>query len=326
MAQINKPTLKFDGFQPIAVETLCSATNLDFDLYFPPDGPNAAKLYRQRNVPCSASDFQRLINAGIETLYVPSEMARTYRDYLKQQVLRNEEIPLANRYQMLKDAARITFCQALRSGDAGSVAEVAHDLGGQLAQLLNRSELLLSDLVNVMLHDYSTYTHVTHVATYSVMLAGRVGIGEIVDLTEIAKGGLLHDVGKRFVSVEILEKPGGLNSHEQRVIRDHPRRGFTELCLREEMSWGALMMVYQHHERCNGAGYPVGSIAEEIHPWAKICAIADVFDAMSSDRSYHSGTGLSEVLNYFERQAGHGFDKEIVQCWNTMIEKTLLPS
>jgi HD-GYP domain-containing protein (c-di-GMP phosphodiesterase class II) len=92
------------------------------------------------------------------------------------------------------------------------------------------------------------------------------------------------------------------------------------------MSWGALMMVYQHHERCNGTGYPVGSVCEEIHPWAKICAIADVFDAMASDRSYHSGAAVTEVLKYFERQAGQGFDKEIVRCWNLMIENTLLPS
>ncbi len=110
------------------------------------------------------------------------------------------------------------------------------------------------------------------------------------------------------------------------MIRDHPRCGFAELCLREEMSWGALMMVYQHHERCNGNGYPVGSVDEEIHPWAKICAIADVFDAMTSDRSYHSRAAVGEVLKYFHRQAGHGFDKEMVECWNTMIAGTLQPS
>ncbi len=195
-----------------------------------------------------------------------------------------------------------------------------------MALLLNRSELLLSDLVNVMLHDYSTYTHVTHVATYSVMLANRLGTTDVVDLTEIAKGGLLHDVGKRFVSIDILEKPGRLDTGEQRVIRDHPRLGFSELCLRKEMSWGALMMVYQHHERSNGSGYPVGSMNDEIHPWAKICAIADVFDAMTSDRSYHSGAAVADVLKYFTRQAGHGFDKDLVECWNMMIESTLLPS
>src|SRR6185436_6217778 len=104
------------------------------------------------------------------------------------------------------------FSQALRSGDVSHATAAADELGGQLAQLLNRNDLLLSDMVTVMLHDYSTYTHVTHVATYSVMLANRLGIRELTDLTEIAKGGLLHDIGKRFISLDILEKPGRLDA------------------------------------------------------------------------------------------------------------------
>jgi HD-GYP domain-containing protein (c-di-GMP phosphodiesterase class II) len=326
VADSNNAALNNDSFVAVAVETLCSSPTFDFDLYLPPDGPNASKLYRRSNVPCDAQDFQRLIEAGINTLYIPGSMAKVYRNYLKQHVLVNESIPVANRYEVLKDAARVTFCQALRSGDVSHATAAAEELGSQLAQLLNRNDLLLSDMVTVMLHDYSTFTHVTHVATFSIMLATKLGIHDLADLTEVAKGGLLHDIGKRFISIDILEKPGKLDGREQRVIRDHPRRGFAELCQRSDISWGALMMVYQHHERCQGGGYPVGSVAEEIHPWAKICAIADVFDAMSSNRSYHDGAAIVEVLTYFDRQAGVGFDKEMVQCWKAMVESTLQPS
>ncbi|HEY2883344.1 MAG TPA: HD domain-containing phosphohydrolase [Pirellulales bacterium] len=317
---------KLDGFIPVAVETLRSSDDLDFDLYFPPDGPNAAKLYRERSVPVQTGDFNRLLAQGIETLYIPAVMARAYREHLKRYVLNDESVPIGNRFRLLKEAARVTFYQALRSGDTGSITSIAQELGEQLAHLLNRNDLLLSDMVSVMLHDYSTYTHITHVATYGLMLAVKLGITDGRELVEIAKGGLLHDIGKRFISLDILEKPGRLDSGEQRLIRDHPRCGFSELCFRDEMSWGALMMVYQHHERCDGTGYPVGFVDAEIHPWAKICAIADVFDAMSSDRSYHSGKSVSEVCEYFARQSGLAFDKDMVQCWNTMIESTLQPS
>jgi HD-GYP domain-containing protein (c-di-GMP phosphodiesterase class II) len=319
-------SVKLDGFLPVAVATLRSATNLDFDLYFPPEPHRVARLYRDRRVPCTAADFDRLLRNGQQTLYVPCAMAQEYRDHLRQHVLNDESINVRDRYQLLRDAARVTFHQALKSGDSTSITSIAHDLGDQLAQLLNRSDLLLSDLVTVMVHDYSTYTHVTHVSTYSVMLASQLGIKDLASLTEIAKGGLLHDIGKRFISVDILEKPGRLDIREQRVIRDHPRSGFAELCLRQDISWGALMMVYQHHERYAGGGYPVGSMADEIHPWARICAIADVFDAMSSNRAYHAGESLSEVQKYFQQQAGQAFDKEMVECWNSMIENALLPS
>jgi HD-GYP domain-containing protein (c-di-GMP phosphodiesterase class II) len=321
-----KISQKLDGFIPVAVETLRTSDDLDFDLYFPPEGPHAAKLYRERSVPIDSNDFNRLLAQGVETLYIPAVMARAYREHLKRNVLNDESVPIGNRFKLLKEAARVTFYQALRSGDPGSITSIAQELGEQLAHLLNRNDLLLCDMVTVMLHDYSTYTHITHVATYSIILAVKLGITDARELTEIAKGGLLHDIGKRFISLDILEKPGRLDSGEQRLIRDHPRCGFSELCFREEMSWGALMMVYQHHERCDGTGYPVGFTGDEIHPWAKICAIADVFDAMSSDRSYQSGKPISEVCEYFSRQAGLAFDKDMVQCWNKMIKNTQQPS
>jgi HD-GYP domain-containing protein (c-di-GMP phosphodiesterase class II) len=253
-------------------------------------------------------------------------MSQAYRDHLRDHVLGDESIAIPERYQLLTDAARVTFHTALKSGDTANVLSITQDLSEQLAQLLGRSDLLLRDLVTVMVHDYSTFTHVTHVSTYSVMLASQLGITDVNDLTEIAKGGLLHDIGKRYISTGILDKPGRLDTNEQRVVRDHPRRGFVELCFRDDISWGALMMVYQHHERFAGGGYPVGSVGEEIHPWARICSIADVFDAMSSNRAYHAGAAVNDVMTHFQQQAGQAFDKEMVACWNMMIENAPLPS
>ena len=86
------------------------------------------------------------------------------------------------------------------------------------------------------------------------------------------------------------------------------------------------MMIYQHHERVNGSGYPVGSVDEEIHPWGKICSIADVYDAMTSRRSYHSGAGRREVLDHIQKQAGSTFDKEMVQCFHKIMQPTMLPA
>jgi HD-GYP domain-containing protein (c-di-GMP phosphodiesterase class II) len=75
------------------------------------------------------------------------------------------------------------------------------------------------------------------------------------------------------------------------------------------------MMIYQHHERCDGSGYPAGILAEAIHPWAKICAVADVFDAMTCQRPYRSSRPISEVCIYLKKYAGVWFDAEAVACW-----------
>jgi HD-GYP domain-containing protein (c-di-GMP phosphodiesterase class II) len=75
------------------------------------------------------------------------------------------------------------------------------------------------------------------------------------------------------------------------------------------------MMIYQHHERNDGSGYPAAITADEIHPWAKICAVADVFDALTCQRPYRKPMPLAEVCDYLVKHAGQWFDADFVQCW-----------
>ena len=80
------------------------------------------------------------------------------------------------------------------------------------------------------------------------------------------------------------------------------------------------MMVYGHHERLDGRGYPVGIVGDEIDPWAKICAVADVFDALTCDRPYHTAISVAAACEFLEGRAGTSFDQEIVQCLTTMMQ------
>ncbi len=174
---------------------------------------------------------------------------------------------------------------------------------------------LYEELFAVMIHDYDTFNHMTNVTCYSVLLAVRLGINNREELGSLAQGALLHDVGKRFIRKDIIDKPDRLTLVEQKLVRQHPQRGFETLCHREDLGWGALMMVYQHHERCDGRGYPVGLTEREIHPWARICGVADVFDALTRDRPYREAIGRKDVLEYLDREGGRGFDEEMIRCW-----------
>jgi HD-GYP domain-containing protein (c-di-GMP phosphodiesterase class II) len=81
------------------------------------------------------------------------------------------------------------------------------------------------------------------------------------------------------------------------------------------------MMVYQHHERLSGNGYPVQIGGNEIDPWAKICAVADVFDAMTATRSYQQGKTDAETLDYLQQNAGTNFDGDAVRCLNSLMSR-----
>ena len=83
---------------------------------------------------------------------------------------------------------------------------------------------------------------------------------------------------------------------------------------RGDLTWDQLMLIYQHHERLNGSGYPVGLCGDEVHEWARICAVADVFDAMTSDRPYRKPDSVEEACGLFVRFSEE-YDKEMVECW-----------
>ena len=105
-------------------------------------------------------------------------------------------------------------------------------------------------------------------------------------------------------------------------MQEHPAVGFKELCRREDLTWGQLMMVYSHHERCDGRGYPVGLVRSEIHEYARLCAIADVYEAICRDRPYRRASRRRDALEYLDRQAGRGFDEEMMRCWMSVVAKT----
>jgi HD-GYP domain-containing protein (c-di-GMP phosphodiesterase class II) len=187
--------------------------------------------------------------------------------------------------------------------------------------LILRDDVLETDLLGVMHHDYHTFTHSANVSYYSVMLASSLQLADEHGLKQIATGALLHDLGKLDIPDHILCKPGRLSDSEFEIIRDHPRTGFRKLCHRDDLSSGQLMMVYQHHERLDGKGYPVGITAEEIHPWGRVCTVADVFEALTSNRPYRKGMSVEQAFDIMDRDSGLAFDIEMLKCWKEIIQR-----
>jgi HD-GYP domain-containing protein (c-di-GMP phosphodiesterase class II) len=155
------------------------------------------------------------------------------------------------------------------------------------------------------------------VAIYSAALSRRMGLDES-DLKLITAGALLHDVGKRHIPGFILRKPGKLSEQERELIRLHPTAGFRELAALGTLDWRQLMIAYQHHEWFGGGGYPVGIAGEEIHLWGRLCAVADVFDALTSSRPYREEGYSQSALAVMHKEASH-FDPELLALWEEVL-------
>jgi HD-GYP domain-containing protein (c-di-GMP phosphodiesterase class II) len=164
--------------------------------------------------------------------------------------------------------------------------------------------------------DAYTYGHSERTAIVAVQLGLRLGVDEDT-LRAIARGAYLHDVGKISIPDEILNKPGALTPEERHIIETHPQLGYDIVepvsVLRE-----SLPAILHHHERVDGGGYPFGLRDDDVPFIARVVAVADVWDALTSDRSYRPGWAPTEALAHIEAGAGRHFDARVVQALVTL--------
>ncbi|MEN4010795.1 MAG: CHASE4 domain-containing protein [Bellilinea sp.] len=167
------------------------------------------------------------------------------------------------------------------------------------------------------MRDKETRGHSERMLDLTERLATRLGLNE-KQLTDLCYGVLLHDIGKMAVPDSILNKPAPLNEHEWEIMRQHPQFAFNLLADIPFLR-GAMDVIYCHHERWNGSGYPQGLKGERIPFSARIFAIVDVWDALTNDRPYRSAWSTAKALGYLEQQAGIEFDPRVVEAFAAMI-------
>ncbi|WP_231993692.1 HD-GYP domain-containing protein [Pseudobythopirellula maris] len=302
----------------VPIATLRPDSQLDCALYLEGECEGQEKLYRGAHLPLEYEQLQNLAKQGRTKVLVRSEEYGQYQAYLRDnlsEVLDDESIPLARRFAALDTVLRGVLSESFAAGDNDATVDACRRLSVQVADLVSRDDAMETDLLAVMQHDYYTFTHSANVSYYCTMLAARLGVEDPDELQQITAGALMHDLGKLEIPDSILTKPGRLSDEEFAIIRRHPTTGFRQLCRRDDLSHGQLMMVYQHHERMDGGGYPTRMVGDEIHPWARICAVADVYEALTSNRPYRKALSREVTLEIMLRDSGTAFDQDCLKAW-----------
>ena len=167
--------------------------------------------------------------------------------------------------------------------------------------------------------DPYTKGHSDRVASLALLLAKEVGL-KYHSLKTMVAAALLHDIGKIKIDDTILKKAGKLTCDEYAVIRRHPELG-VELLRGKVFPWDVKPLVLYHHEKMDGTGYPLGLKGEDIPLGARILCIADVFDALTSDRVYRPAFDIDAALKIMDRESGTTFDPVLLQCFFNMIRQ-----
>lgn len=205
---------------------------------------------------------------------------------------------------------------ALRKGDQldmGGMRRVARDL----SRSISRNRYAVIGLTRLRSSHEYTYTHSIAVSALMIGLARELGL-PVREVEAVGLAGLLHDIGKAKVPVAVLDKPGPLSPAEWATIRTHPERGHAILSRFGAVDPIVLDVTLHHHERIDGSGYPHGLKGEEISIHARIGAVCDVYDALTSRRAYKEARPAAAVLEMMARTGGH-FDRRALHALRSLI-------
>lgn len=202
--------------------------------------------------------------------------------------------------------------------------KLTHRLRFGTSELRQDYDMTLELLASALeMRDGSVRGHSTRVADLSVTLARRMGVSE-ARLPQIRRGALVHDVGNLRIPEQILQKQGGLTAEEWVLVHMHPFYGY-EMLSGIRYLVPALDIAYCHHEKWDGSGYPRGLFGDEIPLPARIFAIVDVWDSMTTERPYHPAQRKAAAFEYIRAQAGRHFDPAVVAQF-LELNPNLLPT
>lgn len=214
----------------------------------------------------------------------------------------------------IRDEAMVLVTELMTSGRAGAAipVDMVHETVGNMVESIFRNRDALTSLVRLKSHDGYTFTHSVNVCILSISVARHMGFDK-QSIHDLGVGAVLHDVGKTRVPESILNKNGPLTDEEFREMKRHTVYGHETLVKTKGVGSESATVALEHHERYNGMGYPGRLRGKDIHVFARIAAVSDVYDAMTSERVYQKGMLQDEALQRIYTWRKAHFDSELVE-------------
>lgn len=310
-----------DVFRPIPVDVILIDEQSVVDLYI---------SHEDRLVPFlgkggvfTRDHLMELNRFGLSRLFIRGSETLAFEDYISShsgRILTDPTVPSRVKAATFYVSSINALRKAFDNPDRERMAEIKQSLKPMLKSIM-KNEVLLGDLFSITEHDFGTYTHSVNVGIYATSLAiqyyrGDSSVG-IAELERLSYGYFLHDIGKSRVPLQILRKRGALSPDEWVIMKKHPEWGYTILMETGNLTDEAAYISMQHHERPDGTGYPCGM--KDIHPCARICTMADIFDALTSARPYKPPMRPFGALETIKKEAFTEFDHNLITTFIRML-------
>jgi HD-GYP domain-containing protein (c-di-GMP phosphodiesterase class II) len=254
-----------------------------------------------------------------ESFFVHNNQREIYREYVRKSM---NSIDLSNttKATILRESSIAILEDLFESPDVAKALEESRPIISQLLDFMETAPDSIGNLISLTGHDFYTYNHSFDVSIYSLGLGQALGFDKKT-LEELGQSSLFHDVGKRNVPLEILCKKGPLNDEEWSKMRQHPTYGLTILNQHGNISDAIKAACYEHHESWSGGGYPQDISGHEIHPFGRLVALTDTYDAMTTQRSYNTPMKPTEALTMMKDKLSGRYDPDMLKAMYSVLFK-----
>lgn len=295
--EIKSTNYKLANLIKISPKIFVNNKKLDYSIYKQSDENNIFEKFLDFDTEYDKRSIESLETEDVGSLYVKHEDYDKYSKDINKYLLDalNEESSILIKSEIIYELASDTMHELL-TGDITKtkIEHVSETIDASVKLALSEPNAIKS-MIEVTTHDYYTYTHSVDVSTYALTFGAYLGLNE-VQLKALTKGAMLHDLGKKNIPLEILNKNGKLTDDEFEFMKRHPSFGIDILTKLGENDDILFSIVEQHHEKVNGSGYPRGLKDDQIHPFAQIVAICDIFNALTTRRSYKEPMSSFEAI------------------------------
>lgn len=272
---------------------------------------NKNRILIGKNVRLSAALIESINAYGFQGVYIDDEISEDLRianvisDELKTKAKREVRTMFAS-IEAPTGKRGVRNIETLKDVVTNIVEEVIY----------NRQAIV--NVVDIRSYDDYTYSHSLNVAVIASVLGGVLNLGR-KELNELVTGALVHDVGKVFIDKHIINKVSRLTNDELDEVRRHSRLGYDYILTNNNIAEASKIAVLTHHERFDGYGYPAGLKGTDIPLFGRIICVADVYDALVSDRPYRRAMLPSDAMEYIMSGYGTMFDPDIVDAFTKRI-------
>ncbi len=303
---------KSKRYKAIDKRLITEGEHLDFQTYTTNDTKTQMTLFLQSDTVVDGNSKVRL--REVERLFVIDEEYERYQQYAQKHlktIASNNDLPFAQKADIVYSKASEVMDELFHNPDALGNMKKSQDIVDGFVNLVLQDEATLASIMEIAAHDYYTHTHSINVSIYSLSLAQFLGL-KGKDLEDMGMSSMLHDLGKSKVDWEIINKNGKLTDEEFEHMKKHPAAGY-DIALKMGITDKRILAgIRSHHEKLDGNGYPDGLKDKEISLFPRIIAVCDVFDALTTKRSYKDAMTSFEAINLMKKQMQGHLDMRIV--------------